>query len=143
MPLARTDVRPSANLTFSMWNSLTPLLWVRDVGEAQAWFRDVLDFKITYTQGSRFGAVQYGNTEIFLEKSDPPALPLVCCVRVEDADFLYALYRERGAKIVEKIESKPWRMREFTIEEPNGHRFRIGHSTRRPAVGNERLKTRR
>jgi uncharacterized glyoxalase superfamily protein PhnB len=41
---------------------------------------------------------------------------------------MLAYYRERGAKIVEGIASHPWGMREFTIEDNNGHRFRIGHS---------------
>ena len=49
------------------------------------------------------------------------------CVRVEDADRLFALYVERGADIVEPIADRPWGMREFTLRDPNGHRFRIGH----------------
>jgi uncharacterized glyoxalase superfamily protein PhnB len=51
-------------------------------------------------------------------------------VRVDDVDFLYALYRERNVKVVSVIEDKSWRMREFTIEDPNGHRFRVGRSLR-------------
>ncbi len=113
-----------------MWSTITPQLPVADVERAQTWFRDVLGFEITYTQGRRFGAVQYGKSELFLERSDPPWSPMCCCVRVDDADLLFALYRERGAQIVEPIANKPWRMREFTIEDPNGHRFRIGHSLR-------------
>ena len=113
-----------------MWGMITPQLPVADVARAQEWFRDVLGFEITYKSGKRFGAVQYGRNEIFLERSDRPIEGVCCCVRVEDADALYALYRERDAPIVEPIENKPWRIREFTIEEPNGHRFRIGHSTR-------------
>ena len=49
-------------------------------------------------------------------------------VRVEDADAVLAVYRERGAPIVDEIASHPWGMREFTVEDNNGHRFRIGHS---------------
>ena len=113
-----------------MWKTVTPQLPVADVAEAQEWFREILDFEITYTDGDRFGAVQFGNGEIFLERSEPPLSSVCCCVRVDDADFLYALCRERGAKILSEIGNKPWRMREFTIEDPNGHRFRIGRSLR-------------
>ncbi|MEO2166797.1 MAG: putative sulfate exporter family transporter, partial [bacterium] len=49
-------------------------------------------------------------------------------VQVSEADEALAAYRERGATIVEEIASRPWGMREFTIEDNNGHRFRIGHS---------------
>jgi uncharacterized glyoxalase superfamily protein PhnB len=47
---------------------------------------------------------------------------------VANADEVLARYRESGARIVEEIASHPWGMREFTIEDENGHRFRIGHS---------------
>lgn len=113
-----------------MWNSITPQLPVADVRDAQRWFRELLDFEITYTSGQSFGAVRLGLSEIFVERAEPPWPCVSCCIRVDDADFLYELYRERGVKIVSPIADKPWRMREFTIEEPNGHRFRIGRTTR-------------
>ena len=113
-----------------MWNFITAQLPVANVAETQAYYRDVLGFEIGFTRGDRFGSVTCGTTEIFFTKADGPCVGAVCCVRVDDADFVYAVCRERGAKIVESIETKPWRMREFTIEDPNGHLFRIGHSTR-------------
>ena len=113
-----------------MWKTISPQLPVADVLESQAWFRDVLGFKVTYTDGDRFGAVEYGKSELFLERAEPGWAKMCCCVRVEDADFMYAIYKERGAVILSEPADKPWRMREFTIEDPNGHRFRIGHSTR-------------
>lgn len=114
-----------------MWNSITPQLPVSDVAEAQRYYRDVLGFRIDFTRDD-FGAVRCGGAEIFLQRSERPQPGTWCCVRVDDADALYAIYRERGAEIVEKIDSKPWGMREFTIRDPNGHYFRIGHSTRPP-----------
>lgn len=113
-----------------MWNSLTPQLPVVDVEETQAWYRDVLGCTIAFTRES-YGAVQLGKTEIFFSRTAGPVTPAWCCVRVDDADALYAIYRERGAEIVEKIDSKSWGMREFTIRDPNGHYFRVGHSTLR------------
>ena len=113
-----------------MWNSITPQLPVRDVGEAQRYFRDVLGFEIAWTRGEAFGSVQGGKTEIFLTRSEDPVPISTICVLVDDADSLFSIYRERGAKIVEGLETKPWGVREFTLEEPNGHRFRIGSSTR-------------
>ena len=113
-----------------MWNSLAPQLPVRDVAESQRYFRDVLGFEIAWIRGDRFGAVQGGKTEIFLCKSDTPPAAATICVLVDDADSLFAIYQERGAKIVERPETKPWGVHEFTIEEPNGHLFRIGSSVR-------------
>ncbi len=36
--------------------------------------------------------------------------------------------RARGARVVQEIASHPGGMREFTVEDLIGHRFRIGHS---------------
>jgi uncharacterized glyoxalase superfamily protein PhnB len=114
----------------AVWNSLTPQLPVADVEETQAWYRDVLGCTIAFTQQS-YGAVRLGKTEIFFHRSAGPLTPACCCVRVDDADALCAIYRERGAEIVEPIDTRPWGMREFTLRDLNGHYFRIGHSTRR------------
>ncbi len=111
-----------------MWTFITPQLPVADVAEAARYYKDVLGFEVAFTRES-FGAVKCGTTEIFLCKSETPQPGTWSCVRVENADALYAIYRERGAEIVEKLANKPWGMREFTIRDPNGHYFRIGHST--------------
>ena len=54
-------------------------------------------------------------------------------VRDVAADAIYAEYRKSGAEIVDDIETKPWAMREFTIRDPDGNRFRIGHGDGTPA----------
>ncbi len=90
------DVTTSAN----DWHFVTPQLPVSDIRETQAYYRDVLGFKIAWLWQEEFGA-----------------------------DAVLADYRERGVKIVEEIASHPYGMREFSIEDNNGHRFRSGHSS--------------
>ena len=110
------------------WQFVTPQLGVRDVREAQAWYRDRLGCKIAWIWQEEYGAVYHGTTELFLALEPGPIAPVTCFVRVASADETLALYRERGVPIVEEIASHPWGMREFTIEDPHGHRFRIGDS---------------
>lgn len=110
------------------WLFVTPELPVADVRATQAYYRDVLGFRIAWVYEERYGAVYNGRTEIYLRREPGPIERACVFVRVENADRVLADYRERGAKIVEEIASRPWGMREFTVEEPNGHRFRIGHS---------------
>ena len=110
------------------WHFITPQLPVRDVRETQAYYRDVLGCKIAWIYEEEYGAVYNGRTEIYFALETGSFEPSWNFVRVEDADAALAILRERGAKIVEEIESHPWGMREFTIEDLNGHRFRIGHS---------------
>ncbi len=106
---------------------MTPQLSVKDLDASLRFYRDVLGAEVVRLR-SDFAAVQLGPTELFL--SSGAGAPALCCVRVEDADALFAVYRERGAAIVEAPEDRPWGIREFTVRDPDGHRFRIGHSTR-------------
>jgi len=110
------------------WQFVTPQLPVPDVREAQAYYRDVLGFNVAWIYQEDFGAVYNGATEVFFSQEKGEIRRACHFVRVGDADALLAIYRERGVKIVDEIASHPWGMREFTIEDNNGHRFRIGHS---------------
>ena len=110
------------------WQFLTPQLPVPDVREAQAYYRDVFGCKIAWIYHEEYGAVYNGLTEIFFTQTTEPITPSWQFIRVEDADRALEEMRERGAQIVEEIASHPWGMREFTVEDLNGHRFRIGHS---------------
>jgi catechol 2,3-dioxygenase-like lactoylglutathione lyase family enzyme len=112
----------------SGWQFITPQLPVHDVRETQAYYRDVLGCKIAWVWQEEYGAVYNGSTEIYFTRVEGAISPSCSFVRVENADLALDFLRKRGAKIVEEVESHPWGMREFTIEDPNGHRFRIGHS---------------
>ncbi len=99
----------------------------------------MLGFKIAWIWQEEYGAVYHGRTEIFFVRQVGKIQPSCCFVRVENADEVLAIYRERGVKIVEEIASHPYGMREFSIEDNNGHRFRIGHHDGpvTPAAGGE------
>jgi catechol 2,3-dioxygenase-like lactoylglutathione lyase family enzyme len=111
------------------WQFATPQLPVPSVREAQAYYRDVLSFKIAWNWQEEYGAVYNGSTEIFFVRETGEIAPVCTFVRVENADAVSSAYRERGVKIIEEIASHPYGMREFMIEDDYGHRFRIGHSS--------------
>jgi len=113
-----------------MWISITPELPVPDVLEAQRYYRDVLGFKIGWTaEDESYGAVYIDANEVFFVRVDEPAQRAVCCIRVTDVEAELEARREAGARIVSDLEVKPWAMREFSVEDLNGHVFRIGQST--------------
>ncbi len=118
----------STRVAESEWLFVTPELPVRDVRETQAYYRDVLGFRIAWLYEEEYGAVYNGKTELFLRREAGPIERCVVFVRVANADRVLAAYREREARIVAELATHPWGMREFTVEENNGHRFRIGHS---------------
>jgi catechol 2,3-dioxygenase-like lactoylglutathione lyase family enzyme len=120
------------------WLFVTPELPVADVRATQAYYRDRLGFRIAWIYEEEYGAVYQGKTELFLRREAGPIERCCVFVRVANADLVLASYREHEVKIVAEIASQPWGMREFTVEENNGHRFRIGHSAgpvRSPAAG--------
>ena len=113
-----------------MWISLTPELAVPDVAEAQVYYRDVLGFKIGWiADDGSYGALYLDTNEIFLRRSDTPnQARSAACASTTSKPHIRARI-DAGAKIPAPPETKPWAMREFTIEDPYGHVFRIGQST--------------
>ena len=112
-----------------MWKFVAPQLPVRDPEAAALWYRDVIGLKAGFSR-PEFASVRDDAVELFLARAEAPGHPVTCAVRVDDADGLYAIYRERGVEIVEPIANRVWGVREFTLCDPDGHRFRVGHPTR-------------
>lgn len=54
----------------------------------------------------------------------------VAYVNVDDIDGLYRELVARGAPIRSAPEIKPWGMREFTLQTPDGHRMTFGSEVR-------------
>jgi uncharacterized glyoxalase superfamily protein PhnB len=101
-----------------------PELPVADVEKAQQYYRDVLGFEIGWLYpGNEIGAVSRGNAAIFFRRRQAPFEPAVHWVFAADIDATYEELRSSGAKIVEPLETKPWGLRQFTVEDPDGNRF--------------------
>lgn len=54
----------------------------------------------------------------------------VAYVSVDDVDGLYADFASHGATIPRSPETKPWGMREFALQTPDGHRITFGSPAR-------------
>jgi uncharacterized glyoxalase superfamily protein PhnB len=113
--------------------SLTPIgqpvpeLPVTDVERAQRHYRDALGFEIGWLNQGEIGAVSRGNVAIFFRKRTPPFEAAVHWVFAEDIDATYSELKSLGANIVEPLEKKPWGLRQFTVEDIDGHRFYFHH----------------
>ena len=55
---------------------------------------------------------------------------LFAYVNCEGIDELYAQYKARGVQFNQKISDKPWGLREFGVETPEGHRIMFGQEIR-------------
>ena len=108
-----------------------PELPVADVERAQRHYRDALGFDIAWLEpGKGIGAVSRGNVAIFLRRRPPPFEPAVHWVFAADLDATYAELTALGATIVEPLETKPWGLRQFSVEDRDGNRFYFHHDAR-------------
>ena len=102
----------------------TPELPVSDVERAQEYYRDTFGFEIGWLEpGKEIGAVSRDGVAIFFRRRQAPFDPTVHWIFVEDIDAAYEELRTRGAHIVEPLETKPWGLRQFTVEDIDGNRF--------------------
>jgi uncharacterized glyoxalase superfamily protein PhnB len=105
-----------------------PELPVTDVERAQQHYRDVLGFEIGWLYPDKeIGAVSRGDVAIFFRKRTPPFEPAVHWVFAEDIDATYGELKSLGAHIVDPLETKPWGLRQFTVEDLDGNRFYFHH----------------
>ena len=104
-----------------------PELPVRDVERAQQHYRDALGFEIRWLHEGEIGAVSRGEVAIFFRKSTRPFAAVVHWVFADDIDATYKELQSLGANIVEPLEQKPWGLRQFTVEDIDGHRFYFHH----------------
>ncbi len=50
----------------------------------------------------------------------------VLCIDVDEIDAYYETLKDRGAKITSDLETKPWGMGGFTVEDLNGNQLHMG-----------------
>lgn len=102
----------------------TPELPVADVERAQRHYRDALGFEIGWLEpGKEIGAVSRDDVAIFFRRKEAPFEPAVHWVFAADIDAAFEELCSSGARIVEPLETKPWGLRQFTVEDIDGNRF--------------------
>ena len=105
-----------------------PELPVTDVERAQQHYRNVLGFEVGWLDPDKeIGAVSRGDVAIFFRKRTPPFEPAVHWVFAEDIDATYGELKSLGANTVDPLETKPWGLRQFTVEDLDGNRFYFHH----------------
>ena len=100
-----------------------PVLPVRDVPKAVAFYRDRLGFERRFEYGP-YAGVGRGPIEIHLDGSAPVAAPVTCRISVVGVDALYAELSKQGViHPQEPLETKPFGMRQFSALDADGNRI--------------------
>jgi predicted enzyme related to lactoylglutathione lyase len=105
-------------------SSPVPELPVVDVERAQQHYRDALGFEIGWLEpGKEIGAVLRDNATVFFRKRTPPFEPAIHWVFAQDIDASYRELTSSGANIVDPLQTKPWGLRQFTVQDLDGNLF--------------------
>ena len=101
---------------------------VADVERAQQHYRDTLGFEIGWLEPDKsIGAVSRDKAVLFFRKRQPPFEPAIHWVYAEDIDVSYQELQSTGANIIDPLQTKPWGLRQFTVQDLDGNLFYFHH----------------
>jgi catechol 2,3-dioxygenase-like lactoylglutathione lyase family enzyme len=119
------------------------ILAVADVVATVRYYRDKLGFPREWLWGEPpdFGGVSWGKVGVMFCLQ--PALAANIeghqhSFLVSGIDRLHERHCDNGVEVISPLEAKPWRLREYTVRDPNGYHLRFGepvtaHATSTPA----------
>lgn len=142
---SKTDKRIAADLIAAgadpqeqspnRFESAVPIFNVKNVPASIAYYVETLGFRKEWDWGApaTFACVYRDEVRIFLCQDGQGAAGMWLSVFVADVDALYEDYRQKGAIIRQAPTNFPWGVREMNIEDPDGHRLRIGSDASGPS----------
>ncbi len=115
------------------FESVSPVLPVTDVERSIAHYTEKLGFALDFTweEPPTYGSVQRDGFAIHLaRRGDGQSIQRVCLyICVDDVDGYFESCRAAGVRILHEVADQPYGMREFDIEDPDGHVLCFGQST--------------
>jgi predicted lactoylglutathione lyase len=119
-----------------MIHKVTPILNVSDLEASFAWFEKVGWRKDwDYGDPPDFGGVVSGAGEIFLCTQGQGQSGTWMAWWLESPAAVDAAYQDalaNGVTVIREPRDMPWNLREFHIQHPDGHVFRVGASLEEP-----------
>ena len=106
----------------------TPELPVADLDKALQHYCNAFDFSIAWVHESgEIGAVSHGECGLFLRRTPNPVTPVRIWIFVDDVDAAFANFAELGADVIEPPETKPWNIRQCTLQDVDGNKIVLHH----------------
>ncbi len=142
---AKTDKRIVADLiaagadpqehSSNRFESAVPIFNVKNVPASIAYYVDKLGFRKEWDWGApaTFACVYRDQVRIFLCQDAQGAAGMWLSIFVQDVDRLYEDYKQKGAIIRQAPTNFPWGVREMNVEDPDGHRLRMGSDASGPS----------
>ena len=114
---------------------VVPILKVKSLAESMDYYVTKPGFRKKWDWGDppTFGCIKRGNVEIFLCEGAQGRPGMWMSIFTEDVDALYEEYKKNRAIIRLEPTNMPWGTREMNVEDPDGHRLRMGSDATGPA----------
>jgi predicted lactoylglutathione lyase len=110
--------------------SPVPEFPVSDLQAARAFYERQMGFCVDWTYENELAGVSKDATRIFLRRRTPQeeergynVLVWLNLSSPSEVDQLYEEWRRSGVQVVDEL--KTWDLREFTVQDPDGNRFRV------------------
>jgi len=111
-----------------------PEIPVSDMDQALNYYQNKLDFHLDWggVDGGIAG-ISKGQCRMFLtdrefRRQHGNAAPVMIWLNLnskEEVDELFEIWKAVGARIISPPETKPWKLHEFTVSDPDGNLFRV------------------
>jgi catechol 2,3-dioxygenase-like lactoylglutathione lyase family enzyme len=120
---------PSTSHYVDSSEQLVVELYIRDLARSIAFYRS-LGFDLLREERT-FAVLTWEGHRLFLDEKDdlpsPPLTPVMNVrVMVPDVDRIWQLVSALGLPVVAPIADRPYRLRDFTIADPDGFGIRFG-----------------
>lgn len=111
-------------------DGICPVLAVRDVEDTLAFYTEKLGFGEPWKYGEPvvYGGVKAGDHQVHFSRAETvtPAAGFAMYITVENVDSVYARCTAHSVPIVEDLGLRPYKMRDFSLRDPNGHVVAFG-----------------
>ena len=109
---------------------VAPTIPVRNIDRALGFYRDVLGFEVSFTNGApiSFSAIKQGQAELHLRVDPGRASATHVHLMVDNLDDVYQALNQAGAKILQPPMLQPWGLRDLVVIDPDGNSFEIAES---------------
>lgn len=122
-----TETRPA-------FSAAVPILFVRDVTAAAAFYTEKLGFEIDFLYGSPpfYGSVSRDRARLHLRFVERPNFQelaareeslILATIEVGDVQALFKEIEARGADLPQRLIQQPWGGLDFHVRDPDGNTF--------------------
>jgi predicted lactoylglutathione lyase len=109
-----------------------PELPVSSIQASRAFYQQTMGFRVEWMYADDLAGISKDAVRIFLrrrtEREASQGYNVLVWLNLAspvEVDQLYQEWKQSGVPITEALETKPWKLREFTARDPDGNRFRV------------------